>query len=105
MSLPGTTLAIDHKEDFETIMATATAELVKYMETGELSQRIHGIDLPDIPLWAVWAIQQYAKTFGTQAAHEKYMPLVEKIVEYEEICFVVVAACCWSYSLGTDGVV
>lgn len=82
MSLPGTTLAIDHKEDFETIMATATAELVKYMETGELSQRIHGIDLPDIPLWALWAIQQYAKTFGTQAAHEKYMPLVEKIVEY-----------------------
>lgn len=82
MSLPGTTLAIDHKDDFESIMATASAELVKYMGTGELSTRIHGIDLPDIPLWAVWAIQQYAKNISTTVAYEKYMDLVEKIINY-----------------------
>ena len=82
MSLPGTTLAIDHKDDFESIMETASAELVKFMETGELSARIHGIDLPDIPLWAVWAIQQYAKNISTTAAHEVYMELVEKIINY-----------------------
>ena len=82
MSLPGTTLAIDHKDDFESIMETASAELVKFMETGELSARIHGIDLPDIPLWAVWAIQQYAKNISTAAAHEVYMELVEKIINY-----------------------
>ena len=82
MSLPGTTLAIDHKDDFESIMATASAELVKFMETGELSARIHGIDRPDIPLWAVWAIQQYAKNISTTAAHEAYMELVEKIINY-----------------------
>ena len=82
MSLPGTTLAIDHKDDFESIMATASAELLKFMETGELSARIHGIDLPDIPLWAIWAVQQYAKSISTDAAHEAYMELVEKIVNY-----------------------
>lgn len=82
MSLPGTTLAIDHKDDFESIMATASAELVKFMETGELSRRIHGIDLPDIPLWAVWAIQQYAKTISLAEAHDEYMGLVEKIITY-----------------------
>lgn len=82
MSLPGTTLAIDHKDDFESIMATASAELVKFMETGELSRRIHGIDLPDIPLWAVWAIQQYAKTISMAEAHDEYMELVEKIITY-----------------------
>lgn len=82
MSLPGTTLAIDHKDDFESIMATASAELVKFMETGELSRRIHGIDLPDIPLWAVWAIQQYAKTISMAEAHDEYMGLVEKIITY-----------------------
>ena len=82
MSLPGTTLAIDHKDDFESIMATASAELVKFMETGELSNRIHGIDLPDIPLWAVWAIQQYAKSISVTAAHDEYMELVEKIINY-----------------------
>ena len=52
------------------------------METGELSNLIHGIDLPDIPLWAVWAIQQYAKSISTDAAHEVYMELVEKIINY-----------------------
>ena len=82
MSLPGTTLAIDHKDDFESIMATASAELVKFMETGELSNRIHGIDLPDIPLWAVWAIQQYAKNISVTAANDVYMELVEKIINY-----------------------
>ena len=82
MSLPGTTLAIDHKDDFESIMATASSELVKFMETGELSARIHGIDLPDIPLWAVWAVQQYAKSISISAAHEAYMDLVEKIINY-----------------------
>ncbi len=82
MSLPGATLAIDHKDDFESIMATASAELVKFMETGELSARIHGIDLPDIPLWVVWAIQQYAKNISVNAAHEVYMGLVEKIINY-----------------------
>ena len=82
MSLPGTTLAIDHKDDFESIMATASAELGKFMETGELSNRIHGIDLPDIPLWAVWAIQQYAKSISVTAAHDEYMELVEKIINY-----------------------
>ena len=82
MSLPGTTLAIDHKDDFESIMATASKDLLKFMETGELSARIHGIDLPDIPLWAVWAIQQYAKNISLTAAHEVYMELVEKIINY-----------------------
>ena len=82
MSLPGTTLAIDHKDDFESIMATASKELLKFMATGELSNRIHGIDLPDIPLWAVWAVQQYAKSISTTAAHDEYMELVENIVNY-----------------------
>lgn len=82
MSLPGTTLAIDHKDDFESIMATASKDLLKFMESGELSARIHGIDLPDIPLWAVWAIQQYAKNISMTAAHEVYMELVEKIINY-----------------------
>lgn len=82
MSLPGTTLAIDHKDDFESIMATASKDLLKFMETGELSARIHGIDLPDIPLWAVWAIQQYAKNISLTVAHEVYMELVEKIINY-----------------------
>ena len=82
MSLPGATLAIDHKADFESIMDTASKELVHYMKTGELSRRISGIDLPDVPLWAIWAIQQYAKMIDTDEARTRYMQLISQIIDY-----------------------
>ena len=82
MALPGATLAIDHKADFESMMKTATDALVNFMKTGETSNRIHGIDFPDIPLWAIWAIQQYAKAINTEEARERYMNLVADIVDY-----------------------
>ena len=82
MSLPGLTLAIDHRKDFEEIMATASAALLEFMETGQLSKRIHGIDLPDIPLWCIWALQQYAKNAGDIEARDRYMDLIAKIVDY-----------------------
>lgn len=82
MSLPGATLAIDHKADFESIMETASKELIHYMKTGELSRRISGIDLPDIPLWAIWAIQQYAKMINTDEARTRYMQFISQIINY-----------------------
>lgn len=82
MALPGLTLAINHREDFEEIMATAAQALRKFMTTGSLSYRIHGIDLPDIPLWCVWAIQQYAKTQGNEACRERYLDLLAEIADY-----------------------
>ena len=64
MALPGATIAINHREDYEAIMESGRAALLHYMNTGELSPRIQGIDLPDIPLWCMWALQQYAKAYG-----------------------------------------
>lgn len=82
MSLPGTTIAIDHRADFEAIMDTAAKALQHYMITGQPDPRIKGIDLPDIPLWCVWALQQYAKAYGNDAAKERYLPLIAEIMEY-----------------------
>lgn len=82
MALPGLTLSIDHKADFESIMATASAALLRYMADGSLSARIQGIDLPDIPLWAVWAVQQYAKSEGITEALAKYGSFVEKVLDF-----------------------
>lgn len=82
MSLPGNTLAIDHKGDFEDIMRTAAKALTRFMDSGEIDKRIHGIDLPDIPLWAIWAIQQYAKSVSMDEAREKYMEFVTHILDY-----------------------
>jgi len=82
MALPGLTLAIDHRDDFESIMATAIKALTDYMKTGSLSSRINGIDLPDIPLWAVWTAQQYAKTVGYERARELYTEFVATTIDY-----------------------
>ncbi len=82
MALPGATIAINHREDFEKIADTALKALKGFMETGEINKRIGGIDLPDIPLWAVWALQQYAKAYGRDAAREKYLPDVREILNF-----------------------
>lgn len=82
MALPGLTLAIDHRADYEAIMATAAKALTAFMDRGETSGRIHGIDLPDIPLWAMWAIQQYAKVMGLDEARRLYGPLASRILDY-----------------------
>lgn len=82
MALPGLTLAIDHFTDFEAIMGTALKQLIKFVDSGEVSKTIKGIEHPDIPLWAIWAIQQYAKNQGLAAAREKYLPAVTTLVDY-----------------------
>lgn len=82
IALPGTTLAINHTEDFHDIMSTAAKALDNYIENELLDTRIHGIDLPDVPLWAIWSIQQYAKNLGFDAARERYMPFIAKILNW-----------------------
>lgn len=82
MALPGLTLAIDHRADFEAIMGTALKALLRFAETGELNERIHGIEHPDIPLWALWAIQQYTKSAGKDTARRMYMQTVAELIDY-----------------------
>ena len=82
MALPGLTLAIDHRADYEAIMATALKALMRFIDTGEVSQKIHGIEHPDIPLWALWAIQQYAKSAGMETARKLYAQPVAAIIDY-----------------------
>lgn len=82
MSLPGNTIAIDHRDDFEAIMHTGADALRRFMTTGKLDSRIQGIDLPDIPLWCIWALQQYYKAYGMEDTRKKYLPLIAEIIEY-----------------------
>lgn len=82
MSVPGLTLAIDHRKDYEAIMETALKALLNFVRSGHISERIHGIDLPDIPLWAIWAIQQYAKTIGLAEAANLYSDAVAELLDY-----------------------
>lgn len=82
MALPGATIAINHREDFEKIAETALKAAKNFMLTGNLDQRILGIDLPDVPLWGIWALQQYAKAYGRDAARERYLDTVLETLNF-----------------------
>ena len=82
MALPGATIAINHREDFEKIAETALKAAKNFMLTDNLDQRILGIDLPDVPLWGIWALQQYAKAYGRDAARERYLDTVLETLNF-----------------------
>lgn len=81
IALPGCTLAIGHEEDYIAIMDSFLKALYGYIKTGEKDKVIHEIDLPDIPLWTIWAIQAYRKELGTAKCRERYGDDVRKLVE------------------------
>lgn len=82
ISLPGLTLAIDEVEYFHTVMQTALKGLYEFMDGKPLTVDIHEIEQPDVVLWAVWAIQQYAKKAGMEQARKEYGKVVADIMRY-----------------------
>lgn len=82
ISLPGLTLAIDEVEYFRTVMQTALKGLYEFMDGKPLTVDIHEIEQPDVVLWAVWAIQQYAKKAGMEQARKEYGKVVADIMRY-----------------------
>lgn len=81
IALPGCTLAINHEEDYYKILDTFLKALFKYIETGEKDKTIGEIDLPDIPLWTIWAIQQYRRHTDSNQCRKRYGVVVRKLVE------------------------
>ena len=52
------------------------------MENGAPDPVIREVEHPDVGLWAIWAIQQYAKEVGVQKAAERYGDLVGEVITY-----------------------
>jgi predicted glycogen debranching enzyme len=84
IAVPGLTLAIGEQDYFELVMRTAERGLREFMEGKPLSVKIYEIEQPDVPLWAIWAIQQYTKEVGVEAGFKKYGKLVKDIVKFIE---------------------
>ena len=82
ISLPGLTLAIDEQDYFELVMQTASKALREFMNGKPQSGKIYEIEQPDVPLWAVWSIQQYAKFAGRDKCSAMYGKLLEEIIHY-----------------------
>lgn len=82
IALPGCTLSNHHRPDFEAIMDTAKGAFTRWMETGEPDKHLQGIDLPDVPLWAAWAIQRYSHDTDVPTARERYGELVAQLIDF-----------------------
>lgn len=82
VSLPGLTLAVDEIDVFEKVMKTAEKALYAFMNEEPLDKNISEIDDPDVLLWAVWALQQYAKETTREQCRMKYGKLLEDIMIY-----------------------
>ena len=83
IALPGLTLAIEEQDYFELVMKTAERELRNFME-GKPAGKIYEMEQPDVPLWAVWAVQQYAKEAGEEKCLKMYSKLIRDIVTFIE---------------------
>jgi predicted glycogen debranching enzyme len=82
VSLPGCTLSIDDPVRFEKIMTTATPAIRNFMKDGVVDKVIKEIEMPDVFLWAIWAMQQYSKMQGIAQCAERYGELIQEIIDY-----------------------
>ena len=82
ISLPGLTLSCDETEYYESVMKTAEKAIDDFISDRPISVKIYEMEHPDVLLWAVWCIQQYAKFVSTEQAAEKYGTLVTRIVDF-----------------------
>ena len=82
ISMPGCSLAIDDPVRFEKLMDTAAPALRRFMQDNSPDPVIQEIEMPDVLLWAVWALQQYAKATSPLRCDERYGSLIREIIRY-----------------------
>ena len=82
LALPGSTLVTGNTDEFEKIFANAIETLHEYMVNGTTDTIIQEIEAPDVPLWAVWTVQQYAKYVSPEKAAAKYGKFVQEVIDY-----------------------
>lgn len=82
VSLPGLTLAIDEVEEFERAMTTAEKAIRDFMEDRPSAYKIYEMEHPDVLLWAIWSLQQYAKETSREQCRNKYGMLLEDIMNF-----------------------
>ena len=63
-------------------METARKAVMRFINDEPDDLKIYEMEHPDVLLWAVWCIQQYAKMVSREQCREKYGKLLEEIMDY-----------------------
>lgn len=82
IALPGLTLANQEISKYEQVMETARKALEDFMNDIPTTLKIYEMHHPDVLLWAVWCMQQYAKMVSRNKCREKYGALLKEIIDF-----------------------
>ena len=82
ISLPGLALAINERAKYEEVMTTACKAIRDFINDKPNNLKVYEIEHPDVLLWAVWCVQQYAKMVSREECVSKYGSLLSEIMEY-----------------------
>lgn len=82
VALPGITLPFDDAKTFDTVMSSVTSGIQTFVEGKGNKTIMSDFDNPDIFLWVVRAIQQYAEKYGNKTAWIKYESLLSSIMSF-----------------------
>lgn len=82
IALPGLTLVNKEIDQFEKCMKTMAKALHEFMNGEPLSVKIYEIEQPDVLLWAIWCLQQYAQIESKQKCSDNFGQLAKEIMIY-----------------------
>ena len=82
ISLPGLTLATGELAEFHSAMLTAAEAIEDFINKRESACKIYEMQHPDVLLWAIWALQQYAAKTSLAECWSRYGELIRHIMEY-----------------------
>lgn len=82
IAIPGFTLYIGETNLYETYMNTAIKAIRNFIEGNPSSVKIYEMEHPDVLLWAVWCIQQYAKIVSRKDCYNKYRHILRDIMQF-----------------------
>ena len=82
ISLPGLTLSIGEVDKFKQFMNTAVKAINAFINDEPSDLKIYEMEHPDVLLWAIWTIQQYAKMVSREGAKQEYGQLLYDIICY-----------------------
>lgn len=82
VALPGITLAVGEVSFFERVMSTALEAVKKFITHQPHESHINEIDAPDVLLWFIWSMQQYAFYTSLKQCIEKYGDEIFEVLSF-----------------------
>ncbi len=82
ISLPGVSLAREDKSGFNKVMASMIPAIRNFMNGKPIEREVEGMEKPDVLLWVIWDIQEYAKATSDEEAWELYGDILKEIIEF-----------------------